>query len=762
MKSRIVLVLVFKLILIGSTFSQQPIWKEVILDDEINLNSLQTDTIGFIWGLCSNGLYQYDGAKMGHKISKSDDFPTFTSFSKDKDENFLIGIDSGKLVQYNPYSDKILATIQYRFSDPITFSDCVHTDYQCLLVSYGSGVIWKSGSIDTLLSTDNILISDEVYGGVLEDNRIILATDQGIQVITKNGQQLSSKVINKNDGLGDVLISHITQHNDNLIACNYDSQVYIIDQSTLKVEIIEMPVNSKINGLRVLKNEGLHVLTNMGVYALKDGIWNKKYPNKGFSQAIDATIDEENNLWACNKRNKLFVANLGFEVLPNNIARSQALLKMDDEFWIGSSVGLFLLKGAETTKILDNNVTSLRVLDDVILVGTYSSGIIILDHHGNITGSIDGWEKTPNQSVLYMYPKDDYLYISSLTGVVKVRMIKRGGAYSYTDYQNLNDVIGPGYVYQIIEENDVIYFATDRQGLKILRPDSVQLINTFSNGDPMESIYSMTKCDAGRMWFSTSSGYVGWEKDGEVYRLEHERFQQDPYTSLITSPDQKIVMVRNSSIDVHDPGSGHFLYFNTIKQLEDQELYLNCYTLEDRTIYLAKPNGVLIIDGFENQKLHPECTINKVIVNLIETEHTNVFSEDQNNLEFKYSSAWTTDPERITYQYRLKGFEDNWRTSRDLRAVYPMLRPGKYTFQVKASIDGNFSHDLVNEFKFQINQFFYKSWWFITLAILIIGGLIRRWRNERIKAKLQKEDLNKKRIEAQLISLQTQLHPHFL
>ncbi len=762
MKSALSIIWCVLLIGASSSLAQKPIWKDIILEEEINLTSIHTDTIGFIWGLSKDGLFLYDGFKMNRKLSKSADSSSFKSICESNSHNYFIGTNSGELIQFNPYRNKIISTQSSGIDNPISFIDCENADNNCLMISYGNGVLWKSDGLDTLLTIKNLLISNEVYAGILREDKIILATDQGIQIVKKTGNSLSSKVINNNNGLGDVIITNIISHKDKILACNYNSQIYQIDSSTLSIKTFDLPVRSKINGLKITQNDQFIVFTQDGIHILENDKWIKKFPNAGRQEVLDITIDEENNLWACSSANRLSKGNLGFQTMPNTIDKAQAILKINNRFWIGSSEGLFKVDGLNKTKVLDKNITCLKMLGKDILVGTYSSGIIILNEEGETIGSIDGWENNPNQSVLYVLPAENFLYISSLTGVVKFRLTKNNGKYTTSAYQNLNTQLGPGYVYQILDNKGVLYFATDRQGLKILRSDSLQHITHFDNGNPLGSIYSMTKCDAGRIWFSSSVGYIGYEDKGEVQGLNNERFLQDPYTSLITSPDQKIVMVRNSSIDVYDPPSDHFMYHSDINQSSDQAYYLNSFTQDDKNIYLAKPNGIIKIDGFQNQKTYPECVINKVMVNLIDVDHENCFNEDQNNLEFKYSAAWLTDPERVTYQYKLEGFDENWRNSRDQRAIYPMLRPGNYAFMVKASIDNDFSHESGSSFEFKVKQSFYKSWWFITLMILLIGGIIRKWRNERIKAKLQKEDLNRKRIEAQLISLQTQLNPHFL
>lgn len=753
---------IFSLIIYSCTLNaQKPIWNDIVLEDEINLTSLQSDTIGFVWGLSKDGLFKFDGFKLIKKLAVQKASSTFISFEKDNLQNFLIGTSEGELILYNPYSDQIISSHFKKEKTPITFIDCEDVGNNCLTLSYGNGVHWISTDLDTFLNIENILISNEVYEAILDDSRIILATDQGIQVIEKKDHKLTSKIINKSDGLGDVIISNIIDQDSVMWASNFDSQIYRIN-SPSDITTFDLPLKTKINGIKAIDKTRIFVFTNDGLFSLEKDSWIKKYPVFGSQEVHDATIDDEYNLWVCSANNSLSKANLGFQIINNTVDKAQAILKNENKIWIGSSEGLFIVNGMNKIKVLDYNITCLQMLNDDILVGTFSSGIHILSKDGELIGSIDGWDNNPKQSVLYLYPTKDFLYISSLTGVTKMKLSKNNGRYTSSKYQNLNSLLGPGYVYQILESEGVFYFATDRQGIKILGNGSLQHITNFENGNTLGSIYSMTKCDKGRIWFSSSTGYIGYVENGMVNYINNERYLQDPYTSIITSADQKIIMVRNSSIDIYDPQSDHFVYHNDIFQTSDQELYLNCFTEDDNAICLAKSNGILVIEGLQNQKIIPKCLINQVMVNLTDVGNKHKLEEDQNNLEFIYSAAWMTNPERITYQYKLDGVDEKWRNTRDRSAIYPMLRPGKYEFRVKASIDGKFSNETESTFAFTIKQNFYKTWWFILLLLLLLGGIIRNWRNDRKKVRLQKEDLNKKRIEAQLISLQTQLNPHFL
>ncbi len=61
-------------------------------------------------------------------------------------------------------------------------------------------------------------------------------------------------------------------------------------------------------------------------------------------------------------------------------------------------------------------------------------------------------------------------------------------------------------------------------------------------------------------------------------------------------------------------------------------------------------------------------------------------SHGQNDLTFGFVGLHYADPEENRYQYRLLGYDRNWRSeTTQRRATYTNLPPGSYTFEVKAS-----------------------------------------------------------------------------
>ncbi len=91
----------------------------------------------------------------------------------------------------------------------------------------------------------------------------------------------------------------------------------------------------------------------------------------------------------------------------------------------------------------------------------------------------------------------------------------------------------------------------------------------------------------------------------------------------------------------------------------------------------------------------------------------------------------------VRFRYRMAGFHDDWVETRERVASYPNLPPGRYTFEVQASVPGT-SGNTAATFSFQILPAWWQTWWFrgMTAWLLMIATLVFwRLRLRRTQAK---------------------------
>ncbi len=90
-----------------------------------------------------------------------------------------------------------------------------------------------------------------------------------------------------------------------------------------------------------------------------------------------------------------------------------------------------------------------------------------------------------------------------------------------------------------------------------------------------------------------------------------------------------------------------------------------------------------------------------------------------NTIEFSFTGIHTTIPEKNRFSYMLEGLDENWSTTRNRPDVtYERIPSGSYVFRVKAyNLDGVSTKEDAT-FAFTIKPPFWKTFWFIFLAVL--------------------------------------------
>jgi signal transduction histidine kinase/ligand-binding sensor domain-containing protein len=115
----------------------------------------------------------------------------------------------------------------------------------------------------------------------------------------------------------------------------------------------------------------------------------------------------------------------------------------------------------------------------------------------------------------------------------------------------------------------------------------------------------------------------------------------------------------------------------------------------------------------------------------------------ENNIAFEFSALDYSNPEKIYYSYKLKGFDQEWQmTDAKMRlAKYTNLAPGEYTFKVKASNNDGVWNDVETSIKIIILPPWWMTLWFrvVFLFVLLFAIYIAYYLKVASYRKKQKE-----------------------
>ena len=92
-------------------------------------------------------------------------------------------------------------------------------------------------------------------------------------------------------------------------------------------------------------------------------------------------------------------------------------------------------------------------------------------------------------------------------------------------------------------------------------------------------------------------------------------------------------------------------------------------------------------------------------------------------LEFLYAAPSFADPEKIRFQYQLENVDSTWVDTTERSAVFGAVKPGKYTFRVKAASGDGVWNPTPASLILRVAPFFWETWWFRALGALSIATL---------------------------------------
>ncbi len=111
-----------------------------------------------------------------------------------------------------------------------------------------------------------------------------------------------------------------------------------------------------------------------------------------------------------------------------------------------------------------------------------------------------------------------------------------------------------------------------------------------------------------------------------------------------------------------------------------------------------------------------------------------------NMFTISFSTLSNILPEKVTYTYKLEGFNDSWLTTSDHSATYTNLAPGDYVLMVRASNCDGLTSDTTATLRIVITPPWWRTYWayaFYVIAIIATIFLSIKWIRDRDRAKFR-------------------------
>lgn len=189
------------------------------------------------------------------------------------------------------------------------------------------------------------------------------------------------------------------------------------------------------------------------------------------------------------------------------------------------------------------------------------------------------------------------------------------------------------------------------------------------------------------------------------------------------------------------------------------------------TVWLATAMGLVSIKDGNMEKMAPLPVYIRSVtfadtafkVNELQASAYRSLHYKHNQVQFEFSATGFINEKQVLYSYRLLGDNNTgWNSPSAVHTVsYASLQPGTYRFEVRMQ-GWNGEWGPVSSFSFTIKHPFWQTWWFKTLAALLLAAICFGVIRKRIAGIRQQASMKNKINETEMMALRAQMNPHFI
>lgn len=466
-------------------------------------------------------------------------------------------------------------------------------------------------------------------------------------------------------------------------------------------------------------------------------------PRNGLSNAVTLPIfeDHEGTLWIGTNGGGLNRFRDGrFTALTTESGLADNLIfticeDRESALWIGTRKGLNRIKNGRVTTYTKRN----GLPSDLV----YASYV---DHEGAVwigtRAGLSRWKYGKfntytmkdglSSNVIQAIYEDRQHNLWIGTGGGGLNLYKNGAFEVFDSRRGLsNDVVLSLHS----DADGTLWIGTDGGGLNRLK-DGKFTVYTSRDGLPDDAVFQILQDGSGNLWMSSNKG---------VFRASIRDLNQ-----FATGTIRRIPSVSYGTADGMNSSecNGGFQPAG--------------WKAHDGRLWFPTMKGIVVIDP--RKLAGAEIPLAVIIEQAFINGHKARIGDSiqippgRGELEFHYSAPDFRSAQRITFKYKLEGFDQNWIDAGARRiAYYTNISPGRYRFQVIAGNSNGKWTSPPATLAFRLNPHFYESFWFYGLCICGLAGLAWASHLARVRQLRMREKLLESRVKERTAELRTEI-----
>ncbi|HVW21573.1 MAG TPA: two-component regulator propeller domain-containing protein [Opitutaceae bacterium] len=379
-----------------------------------------------------------------------------------------------------------------------------------------------------------------------------------------------------------------------------------------------------------------------------------------------------------------------------------------------------------------------------IWIGT--RGPLLVRRHG----ALQSFPRIRNVRELYEDRKGA-LWISSNGGGV----FRRRGEV----FQPMSEALGrPGGGASAFAEDEkgVLYIGFVFDGIVEFQDDHVIRTLTSQNGLPDDQVRQLYPDRDGNLWVGTKRRGLALYRNGHWYNPDA---LCDPFTDLVTSIDEDrfgnlwlgtpkgVIWAKKSDLIALAEGRGRAVFHTAgaDQGVNDSGIGFGSQPTSsvgpDGAIWFSARAGLLAVQpaALKANPVAPPVEIERVTVDGRPRDPAAalVLPPGTRTLSIDYTAPSFVQPSRVTFRYRLIGYDSDWIDADNRRtAFYTNLKPGRYQFRVIAANEDGLWNEAGASVGLEQRPWFYETWWFYSLVLGAVAGIgfgVYRWRTVALR-----------------------------
>lgn len=754
------LIVILILVLVSeSVFPQVRIHKHLNTENGLVQSQVATifeDSDGFLWFGSFGGLSRWNGYDFtnfqtqdglaGNRIS---------AIVQKKDGTLIFGIDGGGVSTFKNGKFDTLSINPNLAGQPVTtlFLDSAQTLY---IGTFGDGIwVLPASGEPRHLTTKDGLSSDNIWF-ITQDKTgtTWIGTDGGGLIEWKNN---SFKIHKKGNGFGGDLVRSVFSHPDGSLWVGFmGSGLSVLKDGKWKsFSTRDGLAGNTVWSVSSLADGTVLICTDTGVSEYKNGFF--------------STLSQKNGLSAK-------------EIYTVFVSKNETV-------YFGTSGGGADIYQPEEMVSYSKEIEESTILgvaegpDGKMVLASYGNGVFVLDKDrlskiGLSKGLPDltVWSVSAGKSGTFYFSTSDGLGIYSAGKIKSIR--KKDGLVHQRVYSSLeahdgtvyigtrkgvnilkngkitqpeSDLLKNTIIWSVKEGPDSsLFFCADGNGLIILKDGQYSSVGN-KEGVRGDYIISALQASDGKLYIGTDGNGLTILDHGKAEYLDAKSGLTDnTIYNILEDKNRNIYLTTNMGINILVNKNGKRIIRTLMKSdglVSNEQNLGSSFIASDGKIWFGTISGLSVYNPEKDKEpvFPPGMKLTGLMLYDQPVEKTEkvTFSWDQNYLKFGFVGLDLPSPQKLTYTWQLSGVDKKPMTGKERLIQYTNLSPGTYTFEVIAVNEWGIKSKPVKS-TFEIHPAWWKTWWFISLAVILFVLLVSWLIYNRVQQLLAVERLRAK------------------